>query len=214
MPPRKPSPVGAHVPTGSGLGRAALPYARRINAQAVQLFAGNPRGWALSPGDPEQDSSFRDACTAAKMPVFLHAPYLINLGSPTPATAERSVASLQHALRRGVDLGATGVVVHAGSAVDGAHRAMAMRQLRELLLPLLDGLDDHDGVPRLLIEPTAGGGEALAATVPELGEYFEALDGHPRLGVCLDTCHVYAAGHDLAKPGGIRTLLNALVRTV
>ena len=70
MPPRKPSPVGAHVPSGSGLARAALPYARRINAQAVQIFAGNPRGWALSAGDPEQDTGFREAgfdgCAAAE----------------------------------------------------------------------------------------------------------------------------------------------------
>jgi deoxyribonuclease-4 len=215
MPPRKPSPVGAHVPTGSGLARAALPYARRINAQAVQIFAGNPRGWALSAGDPDQDAGFRDACRAERIPVFVHAPYLINLGSPTPATAERSVVALRHALRRAAEVGASGVVLHSGSAVDGAHRAVAMRQVREALLPLLDGLE-ADGPPglRLLIEPTAGGGEALAATVDDLGSYVAALDGHPRLGVCLDTCHAYAAGHDLARPGGVRRMLNALVRVV
>src|SRR4051794_35398007 len=138
MPPRKPSPVGAHVPTGSGLARSAFPYAQRISAQALQIFAGNPRGWALSPGDPEQDEGFRAACREAKMPVFVHAPYLINLGSPTPATSERSVTSLRHALRRAHEVGAVGVVVHAGSAVDGAHRALAMRQVREGLLPVLD----------------------------------------------------------------------------
>src|ERR1700709_1406842 len=137
MPPRKPSPVGAHVPTANGLVRSALPYARRINAQAVQIFAGNPRGWALSPGDPEQDSGFRDACVAAKMPVFLHGPALINLGSPTPATAERSITSLRHAFRRAADVGAAGVVLHSGSAVDGSHRAVAMRQVREGVLPPL-----------------------------------------------------------------------------
>jgi deoxyribonuclease-4 len=185
----------------------------------VQIFAGNPRGWALSPGDPEQDDGFRTACREAKMPVFLHAPYLINLGSPTPATAERSVISLRHALKRASSVGAVGVVVHAGSAVDGAHRALAMKQVREALMPLLDELDSADAdadaeSPRLLVEPTAGGGEALAATIDDLGEYFAALDAHPRLGVCLDTCHAYAAGHDLARPGGIRTMLNALVRTV
>jgi deoxyribonuclease-4 len=215
MPPRKPSPVGAHVPTANGLVRSALPYARRINAQAMQIFAGNPRGWALSPGDPEQDSVFRDACADARWPVFLHAPYLINLGSPTSTTAERSLASLRHAVRRGAEVGAAGVVVHAGSAVDGAHRAVAMRQVRDSLLPLLDALErEGPAAPRLLIEPTAGGGEALASTVDDLGEYFSALEGHPRLGVCLDTCHAYAAGHDLARPGGIRTMLNALVRTI
>src|SRR3954451_21034460 len=215
MPPRKPSPVGAHVPVGSGLVRSALPYARRINAQAVQIFVGNPRGWALSPGDPEQDATFREACSEARMPVFLHAPYLINLGSPTPATADRSVSSLAHALRRASELGAVGVVMHAGSAVDGAHRALAMRQVREALLPLLDDLQTAGpAAPKLLIEPTAGGGEALAATVDDLGGYFVALDAHPCLGVCLDTCHAYAAGHDLARPGGVRKMLNTLVRTV
>ncbi|HSP39296.1 MAG TPA: deoxyribonuclease IV [Frankiaceae bacterium] len=215
MPPRKPSPVGAHVPTGSGLVRSALPYARRINAQAIQIFVGNPRGWALSPGDPEQDSGFRDACTVAKIPVFLHAPYLINLGSPTPATLEHSISSLRHAFSRAADVGAAGVVLHAGSAVDGTHRAVATRQLRDALLPLLDDLEAEGPTGlRLLIEPTAGGSEALASTVDDLGQYFAALDAHPRLGVCLDTCHAYAAGHDLARPGGVRTMLNALVRLV
>ena len=87
-----------------------------------------------------------------------------------------------------------------------------MAQLREHLLPLLDEIPD-DG-PDLLIEPTAGAGQSLAATVEELGPYLEALDAHPRVGVCLDTCHAFAAGHDLAAPGGVRATLNALVRTV
>jgi deoxyribonuclease-4 len=66
----------------------------------------------------------------------------------------------------------------------------------------------------VLIEPTAGGGQPIAATVADLAPVFEALEWHPRLGVCLDTCHAFAAGHDLAAPGGVRSTLNALVRTV
>ncbi len=215
MPPRKPSPVGAHVPTGAGLVRGALGYAKRVNAQAVQIFAGNPRGWSLSAGDPAQDAEFRAACAAEKMPVFLHAPYLINLGSPTATTVERSAESLEHAFGRAADLGAVGVVMHSGSAVDGSHRDAAMRQVRELLLPLLDALEAKGPADlRLLVEPTAGGGEALAATVDDLSAYFATLEGHPRLGVCLDTCHAYAAGHDLARPGGVRRTLNDLVKGV
>ena len=87
-----------------------------------------------------------------------------------------------------------------------------MAFLREALLPLLDAADP-DG-PRLLVEPTAGGGQALAATVQELGPWFAALDDHPMLGVCLDTCHAFAAGHDLAAPGGMKKTLDALVKTV
>jgi deoxyribonuclease-4 len=122
------------------------------------------------------------------------------------------VESVAHSVARASAVGAKGVVVHAGTAVAGAHRDVAMRQLREQLLPLLDGLDPAG--PRILIEPTAGGGQALAATVQDLAPYFAALEDHEMLGVCLDTCHAWAAGHDLASPGGMKKTLDALVRAV
>ena len=203
--------MGSHVPVGGGLVKA-LAYAKEIGAGAVQVFVSNPRGWAPSHGDPQQDAAFRDGCTAGAVPAYVHAPYLVNFGSPTEATQRRSVEAVRHALSRGAAIGARGVVVHAGSAVAGAHRDDAMRQLRELLMPVLDGLED-DG-PRLLVEPTAGGGQALAATVQDLGPWFAKLDDHPALGVCLDTCHAFAAGHDLATPGGMKKMLDALVKTV
>ncbi|MHB8342359.1 MAG: deoxyribonuclease IV [Mycobacteriales bacterium] len=200
------------MPVAGGLARGGLAYAERIGAEAVQVFVSNPRGWAASPGDPADDARFRDRCRAASIPVFVHAPYLINFGSPTPATVQRSLACLEHAMSRGRLIGARGVVVHAGSAVAAGHREAALRQLREMVLPVLDRLTEAD--PLLLVEPTAGGGEPLAARVGDLAGYFDALDHHPRLGVCLDTCHAFAAGHDLATPGGIRSTLNALVRAV
>ena len=211
MPPRKPSPVGSHVPVAGGL-LEGLAYALDIGAQALQVFASNPRGWAPSPGDPQQDKAFREACEGLGLPVFVHAPYLVNFGSPTEATLVRSVDAVRHALARGAALGARGVVVHAGSAVAGAHREQALDQLRSHLLPVLQ--DQPAGGPRLLVEPTAGGGQALAATVQDLGPWFAQLDSHPLLGVCLDTCHAFAAGHDLASPGGMKMTLDALVKTV
>ena len=196
--------------------RSALPYARRVQAQAVQVFLGNPRGWATGDSDPDQDNAFGNVCAAERLPVFVHTQYLINLGSPQPVTYERSVAALGKALERAEAVGAAGLVLHAGSAVDPASRDLALAQTREALLPLLDSLETRQpsGVLRLLIEPTPGGAGALAATVEDLGPYFDALDHHPRLGVCLDTCHAYAAGHDLAAPGGVRRTLNLLVKTV
>lgn len=211
MPPRKPSAIGSHVPVGGGLTKG-LAYAAEIGARAVQVFVSNPRGWAPSAGDPAQDEAFRGQCTDGGIPSFVHAPYLVNFGSPTEATLAKSVDAVRHAMRRGAAIGARGVVVHAGSAVAGAHRDEAMVQLRTSLLPLLDAAPD-DG-PRLLVEPTAGGGQALAATVQDLGPFFAALDDHPLLGVCLDTCHAFAAGHDLAAPGGMKRTLDALVKTV
>ncbi len=212
MPPRKPSPVGVHVPVAGGLSSGGLAYARDVGAEAVQVFLSNPRGWLRSTGDAKQDDEFRATCARERIPAFVHAPYLVNLGSPTPATLENSVLSLRHTLARGCAIGARGVVVHAGSAVTPSGRPSALAQLRERLLPLLDEIPD-DG-PDLLIEPTAGAGQSLAATVEDLGPYLQALENHPKLGVCLDTCHAFAAGHDLAVPGGVRATLNALVRTI
>lgn len=206
------NPIGAHVPVRGGLARGALRHADAVGAEAVQVFVSNPRGWTASPGDPEQDSVFRAHCQDAGIPVFVHAPYLINFGSPTPLTLTRSVEATRHALRRGVELGACGVVVHAGSAVGGARRADAFGQVREHLRPLVDELTD-DG-PLLLVEPTAGGGAALAARVEDLPGYLEALGWHPRVGLCLDTCHLYAAGHDIATASGMRSVLTAVSRAV
>jgi deoxyribonuclease-4 len=205
-------PIGAHVPASGGLAKRALPYAARAGATTVQVFVSNPRGWALAAGVPAQDEAFRAHCDAAGWPVFVHATFLVNLGSPTEATVERSIASLTHAAERARAIGARGVVFHAGSAVAGTRRDIAMSQLREHLLPILDALPD-DG-PDLLVEPTAGGGFALAARLEDLGPYFDAVDHHPRLGVCLDTCHAWAAGHDLAAPGGMKSTLDTLVATV
>ena len=107
----------------------------------MQVFLSNPRGWAASPGDPAQDEAFRTACAQDRMPVFVHAPYLVNLGSPTQTTRERSVDAVRHALRRGRRIGAEGVVVHTGSAVEAGHRDRSMTYVRELLMPVLDELD-------------------------------------------------------------------------
>ena len=210
MPPRRPTPVGAHVLVGGGLARTGLGQLQALGAEAVQVFVSNPRGWARSAGDPGQDFAFRSHCAEAAIPAFVHAPYLVNLGSPTEATVSRSAAALAHALTRAAAIGARGVVVHTGSCVDASHRDAAMRQVREHLLPLLDTLPA--GGPDLLLEPTAGQGQSLCATVDDLGPYLAALEHHPRLGICLDTCHAFAAGHDLAAPGGMRAMLNRLTR--
>jgi deoxyribonuclease-4 len=210
VPPAPPrNPVGGHVPVAGGLAAKGLAYAERIGAEAVQVFVANPRGWATGPGDPAEDERFRARCAASGIPAYVHAPYLINVGSHTTATAELSVASLRHSLRRGRAIGARGVVVHTGSATGGRTRAAALAQVRERMLPLLEELT-HDDDPWLLLEPTAGQGFSLCSLAEDLGPYLDALDRHPRVGVCLDTCHAFAAGHDLDAPGGAERLLDEL----
>jgi deoxyribonuclease-4 len=196
-----------------GLAERGVSYARDIGAETVQVFVANPRGWATPPGSPRQDEAFREACAEGSVPAYVHAPYLINFGSHTEATAELSVASLRHSLRRGRDIGALGVVVHTGSATGGRLRETAIAQVRERMLPLLEELTGDED-PWLLLEPTAGQGSSLCSLVADLGPYFDALDRHPRLGVCLDTCHAFAAGHDMTVPGGVKALLDELVDTV
>ncbi|MEU6401766.1 deoxyribonuclease IV [Streptomyces sp. NPDC046985] len=205
--------MGGHIPVAGGLHSVGLSYARELKAEAVQVFVANPRGWATPAGSPRQDEAFRAACAEESVPAYVHAPYLINFGSHTEATAERSVVSLRHSLRRGREIGARGVVVHTGSATGGRERSAALRQVRELLLPLLDELTQDDD-PFLLLESTAGQGASLCARIWDFGPYFEALDAHPKLGVCLDTCHVFAAGHDLSEPDGVHRTLDQLADTV
>ena len=207
------NPIGTHVKVGPGLVKGTLAGARRIGAEALQIFSGNPRGWALAAGDPGVDAAFRAGCEEDGIRVFIHAPYLVNLGSPTAATYERSVATVAHNLRRAVELGAEGVVVHTGSCVDDGSYDAAMRQVREGLLPVLDALDDSlgDDGPWLLLEPTAGQGRSLCGPVADLAAYLDALDRHPRAGICLDTCHVFAAGEPMDEPGGATGTLDRLV---
>ncbi|HZX37254.1 MAG TPA: deoxyribonuclease IV [Streptomyces sp.] len=207
------NPVGGHVPVAGGLARTGLAYARELEAETVQVFVANPRGWATPAGSPVQDEQFRAECAADGISAYVHAPYLINFGSHTEATAASSVESLRHSLRRGREIGALGVVVHTGSATGGRTREVALAQVRERMLPLLDELT-HEDDPFLLLESTAGQGFSLCSRTWDFGPYFEALDAHPKLGVCLDTCHIFAAGHDLTGPHGMAQTLDVLVETV
>ncbi|MFF3495018.1 deoxyribonuclease IV [Streptomyces sp. NPDC002795] len=207
------NPIGGHVPVAGGLATVGLSYARDLQAETVQVFVANPRGWATPPGNPRQDEDFRERCAAENIPAYVHAPYLINFGSHTEATVDKSVDSLRHSLRRARAIGALGVVVHTGSATGGRDREVALAQVRERMLPLLDELT-HDDDPFLLLESTAGQGSSLCSRTWDFGPYFDALDRHPKLGVCLDTCHIFAAGHDLTGPAGMKQTLDLLVDTV
>lgn len=196
------------MPVAGGMATRGLAYADRVGAECVQVFVGNARGWTTGPGVAREDEALR---ARPDLPVFVHAPYLINPGAPDPAVAEKSVASLAHSLRRGTEIGARGVVVHTGSAVvpgRGAGLARAARRLG----PLLDSLGENG--PRLLLEPMAGQGQVLCATVDDVVDYLDALGWHPRAGVCLDTAHVFAAGHDIASGEGMRAMLDHFGRTV
>ena len=199
--------IGSHATVTGGLAAGGLAYAAEVGAEVIQVFVSNPRGWAAGPGDAGQDARLRES----GKPVFVHANYLVNLGSGNPEVAAKSADGLAYALRRGAEIGARGVVVHAGSAAGWAGeraREQALRQIGELALPLLDKLGEDD--PDLLFEPMAGQGQMLCARTGDAATYLSAVEHHPKAGLCLDTCHLFAAGHDLTATGGVAAMLDEL----
>lgn len=204
--------LGAHTPTSGGMAKRSIAYAQEVKAEAIQVFASNPRGWAMPDANVEADKLFRDKALELDIETYVHAPFLINLGSPTVGTYENSVASTAYSLRRAREIGSKGAVIHTGSAVESDYVDKAWKQIKKGMMPVLNKLTEED--PWLLLEPTAGQGQSLVKKLDDLLHYFEALEWHPKVGVCLDTCHVFAAGHDIAKKGGMTETLDLLVKLV
>ena len=199
--------IGSHATVTGGLATGGLRYAAEVGAEVIQVFVSSPRGWTAGQGDAAEDARLRES----GLPLFVHATYLVNLGSGNPEVAGKSADAVAYALRRGAEIGARGVVVHAGSAAGWTGeraREQALRQVGELTLPLLDKLGEDD--PDLLFEPMAGQGQMLCARAGDVAGYLAAVEHHPKAGLCLDTCHVFAAGHDLTAPGGVAAMLAEL----
>jgi deoxyribonuclease-4 len=201
--------LGAHTPTSGGMAKRSIAYAEETGAEVIQVFASIPRGWAMPEANPVADEEFRTKAAALDILTYVHAPFLINLGSPTVGTYENSVASTAYSLKRGAEIGALGVVIHTGSAVDVNHVDNAWKQIHEGMMPVLNALGDD--APMLLLEPTAGQGQSLVKKLDDLTNYLKALEYHPKVGICLDTCHVFAAGHDIAKKGGMTETIDLLI---
>jgi deoxyribonuclease IV len=208
--------IGAHVSVAGGLGRAPG-NARAVGCESLQVFVSNARGWAPPPVDPAGDQRFRaDLAAAGLGPLFVHAPYLVNFASVSPVTRERSREVVAATLAKATAIGAAGVVVHAGAAL-ASGRAAGLATTREALLPLADAVAAPGALaatPDLVLELTAGTRGSLAARFEEMAELLAACDHHPRLRVCMDTCHAQAAGYDLGDPAGATKALDELFTTL
>jgi deoxyribonuclease IV len=204
--------IGAHVSVAGGLAMA-VGNATAAGCESLQVFVSNARGWAPPPADPAGDERFRaDLAEAGLGPLFVHAPYLVNFASASPVTRERSSESVAATLAKAAAIGAAGVVVHAGAAL-ASGRAAGLAATREVLLPLAD-TSTGPGAPDLVLELTAGTRGALAARFEEMAELLATCDHHPRLKVCMDTCHAQAAGYDLGDPSGAAKALDELFATL
>lgn len=197
------SQFGAHLPGGRDL-RSAVEIADKLGFETFQVFLHGPTTGKMPRGTEEHDREFRSMVEERDQTVFVHGPYLINFGSSKDSVRENSVEMLRKNLRRAERIGARSVIFHGGSSTD-APVEDGLQRLRETLLPVLEGLPEDS--PKVILEPTAGQGNSLVAKLDSIPAYLAALDDHPLLGLCLDTCHLLAAGEPLDEPDGGTNLL-------
>lgn len=194
--------IGAHVSTSGGLAKA-VSRGEEIGCRSIQIFNQSPRAWRPTDFSEDDFAEFREAMAASPVEsVIIHAIYLINTATPDRELAAKSRESLIHALRVGDAIGAEGVVLHPGSrkqeeVVPAIVRSGALIE---------DALSESESCP-VLIEQMAGHANILAHTFEEIAGIIEAAGGGKRLGLCLDSCHLYAAGYDVGTYEGIDSML-------
>jgi deoxyribonuclease IV len=193
--------IGAHVSPAGGLPKAIERGLER-DCRAIQIFNQSPRMWRPTVYREEDVVAFREAMASSQIDaVLIHAVYLLNCASEDPDIREKSLVSLTHSLRVGSDIGAAGVVLHPGSAKTG-DVAKAIARAGETIC---EALADSEGCP-LHLENTAGTGGTLGRSVDELAALLEAAGNDRRLGLCLDSCHLFASGYDIRTYKGMDEL--------
>lgn len=189
-------PLGAHMPTAGGLHKSLI-AGQQIGCTAVQLFTGSPRQWSHSPLDTEVIANFHKVRDASNIAFTVaHDSYLINLAAPAADVLERSRDAFRGELDRAHLLGIPWVVTHMGAHLNAGEEA-AVARLVESLKRILDETDRVGYTVGIALETTAGQGTGLGWQFEQIGEVLRGVGEHPRLGVCLDTCHIFVAGYDL-----------------
>ena len=200
--------LGGHC---SGGIKKALENAHAFGMESVQLFAQSPRTWRFPDHDPADLEAFRARREELGIgAVAIHAVYLLNLASTKADFYEKSVDTLSKTVDAACAIGAEAVVFHVGS-----HQGAGFDAGLERVVPALaQALGRCDDTTWLCMENTAGTGDTIGRSLEELGALYEALDHHPRLGVCLDSCHLFASGYDVTDPDaldGVVKQLDALI---
>jgi deoxyribonuclease-4 len=194
--------IGAHVSPAGGLPKAVARGVER-GCRAIQIFNQSPRAWRPGVYRQEDVTAFREALAQSPIDaVLIHAVYLLNCASEDRDIRAKSLASLTHSLRAGDAIGAHAVVLHAGSAKTGDVREAIARAGETIR----GALSDSERCP-LHLENTAGAGGTLGRSIDELAALLQAAGGGERLGVCLDSCHLFASGYDIRTPGGMSAVL-------
>ena len=206
--PRNPR-LGAHVSSAGRIDKA-VDRAVELGAESFQIFAAAPQMWRRKDHPDEHTSAFRDKMRAAKLhAAFVHAIYLINLASPNDELLRKSIDTLTAELDLAARIGARGVIVHVGSHMGSGFD----HALPRIAAGIREALDRTPDEPMLLLENNAGAGRSVGSTFAELAAIMSAVD-HPRVGICLDTCHAHAAGYNLATIAGLKDAVDAFRREI
>jgi deoxyribonuclease-4 len=193
---------GAHVSTSGGI-FTAIDRIEAMGGDAVQIFTQSPRAWRPTSHPKENLARFRERRAEAGIGVVVcHALYLINLASPDDALYARSLDSLLHTIGVAVAIDADAVVLHVGSHLGSGFEA----GLERAAPALARALERCEG-PWLLLENSAGAGGTIGRSVEELAALVDRLGRHPRLGLCLDSCHLYVSGVDVTDQAAVDALV-------
>ena len=197
---------GAHVSSAGGISKA-IDRAEELGCDAIQVFTQSPRMWRPTEHTAEEVDRFRTRRKEARLDsVVCHALYLINLASTDRAIRKKSIAALRASLETAAAIGADGVVFHVGSHLGSGLGS----SLRRVVPPLRDLLDLTNDNLWLVLENSAGAGGTIGRSVDELGTIADRLDHHPRLGLCLDSCHWWVSGVDVTDPDALDAALEQL----
>jgi deoxyribonuclease IV len=205
--------IGPHLPLGQGMAKAAR-RAAEIGATTVQVFTDNPTAWRRRSDPPDKLAEFRALLAEAGIdPIAVHGPYLVNLAGGDDTFWQRSIDTLVTDLRLGAAYGARFVNIHVGSH-RGLEREQGIHRLAEgvarVLAEMPETMPDGAASPMLVLENSVGSGDGLGSTLEELAEILAAIaavDASPeRVGICLDTAHLWAAGHRIDTPEAIDEL--------
>jgi deoxyribonuclease IV len=203
--------LGSHMSIAGGL-PLAVDRAVVHGCRALQIFSKSSNQWRARALPPEEIASFRGKVERAGLaPVVAHASYLINLATNDPGLRERSLSAFGEELDRAEALGIAGVVIHPGCYTSGTE-ADGLRLVADGVRQVLAAR--RRGRTLVILEHTAGQGTSLGWRFEQLAAMLQHLDGHPRVAICLDTCHLWAAGYDLASPSGYRETFKAFERIV
>ncbi|MGP8071753.1 MAG: deoxyribonuclease IV [Thermoplasmata archaeon] len=202
---------GAHIGTSGGLVEAVR-QGRAIGCEAIQIFSKSPQMWAGPPVAPDAATAFREAVREdPAIATAIHHGYLINLGSPKAFMLRRSRTAFLDEIRRAELLGVDGLIFHPGAHLKSGTET-GLRTIAESLRGALEKVPE--GKVRLLLENAAGQGTALCSSLEELHTVLSAVDAPQRLGVTLDTCHLFAAGVDFRTEEGYGELRDQIERTI